>query len=231
MAASAPWIHFHDADDLISGDFNGKFTGVLSRSVDCVFCDADWLDEATRKLVIPWRYNQEALQRDPISYLVTHPVGTNNGVFRRESFLRAGGFDESLLMWEDCDVYVRIAAQGGRMLHLPEILTWSLRHRDSFSHEYGKSWGYRLKALERYAATLPPHCMPAVAEAAEDAATNLDLYKRGALAQQAIALCQRLGHRVPSTSNPILQAVRPLLPALWGLRIQRVFRSRQRSTH
>ena len=226
-AATQDWIHFHDADDLISPDFARKFSTLLAPDIDCVFCDADWVQEDTRKLVVAWRYDQNDLSRDAISYLIKNPVGTNNGVFRRKRFQEIGGFLESLLMWEDCDLYVRLAAAGGRMTHLKEVLTWSLRHTDSFSHDYAKSWGYRLKALQCYAITLPSSAMPAVALAAEEAASNLDRYGRREAALEAISLCGRLGHVVPATHNPLLRALRPFLPELWALRIQRAIRSRK----
>jgi glycosyltransferase involved in cell wall biosynthesis len=225
-AATGEWIHFHDADDLISPAYLSTLLPLGTADTDLVFCDADWIGEGRRELWVAWRYDAAPLAADPVSYLIRHPVGINNGLFRRAPFLAAGGFDESLLMWEDNDVYVRLAAAGGRVRHVPGVYTWSLRHTDSFSHDYRKNWRCRVQALEKYAATLPGSARAVIAEEAEKAAQNLVALADLEGARPALALCRRLGHPVPTTRHPALRLIRLFLPALWLLRFQHHRRTR-----
>lgn len=219
-AATGEWIHFHDADDLISPEFLKTLVTAADAADDVVFCDADWIGEEKRDLWIAWRYSAEQLARDPVSYLIRHPVGINNGLFRRETFRAIDGFDESLLMWEDNDVYVRLAAAGSRIRHVPGVLTWSLRHTDSFSHDYRKNWRCRVAALRKYAATLPARASAAIAEEAARAAEKLVDLGDDAGAREAVAVCRQLHFPVPSTRNPALRLLRGLLPPLVALRLQ-----------
>ncbi len=224
--ATGDWIHFHDADDLISPAYLATLLAAVDKASDIAFCDADWIGEEKRELWMEWRYAAESLAADPVSYLIRHPVGINNGLFRRDAFLAAGGFDESLLMWEDNDVYVRLAAAGGRIRYVPGVFTWSLRHTDSFSHDYRKNWRCRIQALEKYAATLPSVARPAIAEESEKAAQNLVALADYDGARPALALCRRLDHPVPTTRHPALRALRALLPAIVLLRLQNFWRAR-----
>jgi glycosyltransferase involved in cell wall biosynthesis len=223
-AATADWIHFHDADDLISPTYLETLLSLCKTDTEVVFCDADWIAEKNRKIIISWRYDAHALAADPVSYLIRHPVGINNGVFRRKSFLAVGGFDESLFMWEDNDVYVRLAASGASLQYVNQVLTWSLRHPDSFSHDYRKSWRCRLDALEKYIAELKPSTHLAIAEEAERAASNLVALGDLQGASRGITLCHLLGHQVPTTKNIVLCFLRKILSELTLLRLQQYWR-------
>lgn len=225
-AASCEWIHFHDADDLISERY---VEAVVQQAgdADCVFCDADWITEEGRELIIPWRYNQAELQPDPLSYVIRHPIGINNGTFRAEAFRRAGGLDESLRMWEDADLYIRLAGNGARLRHVPGVHTWSLRHTDSFSHNYVENWNWRLKALERYAAAYLT-ARNAVAAEAERAAGELLVLGDASAARRALALCAALGHPVPSGNALPVRLARAIFPASFLLKIRMRRRQRQR---
>jgi glycosyltransferase involved in cell wall biosynthesis len=219
-AATGDWIHFHDADDLIDPGYLSAMLTAATREADVVFCDADWIGEEKRELWMEWRYAAAPLGADPVSYLIRQPVGINNGLFRRDRFLSIGGFDETLLMWEDNDVYVRLAAAGAHCVHVPGVFTWSLRHTDSFSHNYRKNWRCRVQALEKYAATLPTSARAAIAEEAEKAAQNLVALADLEGTRPALGLCRRLGHPVPTTRHPALRFLRLVLPSLWLLRLQ-----------
>ena len=214
QACRTEWFHFHDADDLIAPAFVDRLEPWCDSAHDVVSCDADWLDETTRGRLIAWRYDPGELARAPLPHLLTHAMGLNNSIIRRSAWEKIGGCDETLAMWEDADVHIRLARAGARFHHVAEVLTYSLRRTESFSHNYAKSWGCRLAALERYAAPpVPPEIAGTLGIEAERAAAELALLGERPAAMRAIALCRRLGIRPPSSGHPLIRGLKPWLPA------------------
>jgi len=220
-ASTTEWVHFHDADDLIAPTYLTRLAPWCNEHHDVVSCDADWVDEATRATLIAWRYDPAELRRAPLPQLLTHAMGLNNSIIRRSAWTSVGGCDESLKMWEDADVHIRLARAGARFFHVPEVHTLSLRHGDSFSHDYRRSWTCRLDALERYSAA--PDAEKIVAELrheSERAATQLAFLGERPAAERALALCRRLGIHPPTTHHPGLRLLKFFLPAYTLLRWQ-----------
>ena len=220
-AARTEWIHFHDADDLIAPDYIPQLAPWCNALHDVVSCDADWVDESSRTVVIAWRYDPATLARDPHRHLLTHAMGLNSSIIRRQIWEQVGGCDESLAMWEDADVHVRLARAGARFHHVPEVLTQSLRRGDSFSHDYRKSWNCRLQALKHYA-TDPAAAgvRDVLAAEAEVAAAHLALLEDVHSAREAITLCRQLGGDPPTSRHPVIRALKPFLPTTVLLRWQ-----------
>ena len=213
-AAQTEWIHFHDADDLIAPSFVAQLAPNCNDAHDVVSCDADWIDENTRALIIAWRYQAEELARAPLVHLLTQPMGLNSSIIRRAAWEGVGGCDERLKMWEDADLHIRLARSGARFHHVPEVLTWSLRCGASFSHDYRTSWNCRLAALENYAADQSNESITlALAAEAEKAAANLILLDDEPAARRSLKLCTRLGGNPPSTRHPLLRILKIFVPA------------------
>lgn len=121
-AAKGGLIVFLDSDDLLAPDCLGRRVERMARNADCDFVtfqtslfvetagdlgrqqDPDLLgDDLTRFLYfeIPW--------------IITAPV------WRRETLLRLGLFDEALPSWQDVELHVRAIAAGCRYLRFPEV--------------------------------------------------------------------------------------------------------------
>lgn len=226
-AARTEWIHFHDADDLLLPGFLTRLSPLCNDDADVVSCDADWVDEHVRNLMIPWRYDAAELRRAPAAHLLRHSMGLNSSIIRRTTWSQIGGCDERLAMWEDADVHIRLALACARFRHLPEVLTQSLRHSDSFSHDRTRSWLCRLDALKYYAAAPCASDLRAViAIEAEIAAAHLACagHRLGAL--NAIALCRQLGASPPTSDHPAVRLLKPFVPTLTLLRWQHRRRTR-----
>jgi GT2 family glycosyltransferase len=212
-AAQTEWIHFHDADDLLGAHFVERLGAACNDRHDVVTCDADWVNETTRQLEIAWRYNPGELARAPLPHLLRQGMSLNNSIIRRSVWQDIGGCDETLAIWEDADVHIRLAAHGARFFHVPEVHTFSLRHGDSFSHDYLENTRCRLRSLDKYAAMLPSmHAV--IAEQAEIAADAFLTLGSEDDARRAITLCRRLGYAVPSTDNFWVRLARAVLPPL-----------------
>lgn len=228
-AARTEWIHIHGADDLLLPAYLATLANACDERHDVVSCDADWVDEIARNLMIPWRFDAAELTRAPFPYLLRHAMSLNSCVFRRSAWHAIGGCDESLEMWEDADLVIRLARHGARFHHVPDVLTLSLRHADSFSHDYRRNWACRVLALEHYAAgPRAPEVASILATEAEHAASALALLAARPEAERALALCRRLGTRPPTTRNPLLRLLKLVVPAYPLLRLQ--VRRRHRST-
>ena len=225
--AATEWIHFHDADDLIAPRYVERLAPWCGEGFDIVSCDADWVDEISREPLLRWRYNPEELSRAALSHLIRQPMGLNNSVIRKSAWSLAEGCDESLAIWEDADVHIRMARSGARFHHVPEVLTWSLRRQDSFSHNHLRGWRCRLTALKKYA-DWPPvaDISKAIEEEAERAAVELISLGDSTGATEALQVCRKAGGSPPTTRNPMLRLLKPWLPSLWILRMQSQWRRR-----
>ncbi len=221
-AVQTEWFHFHDADDRISPHFLERLRPFCDDAHDVVSCDADWIDDDERgALQIAWRYDPVSLERAPHRALLTTAMGLNNSCIRRDAWARVGGCDESLSIWEDADVHIRLARAGVRWHHVPEVLTWSLRRPESFSHDYARGWRCRLAALEKYANDpAAPAISDALISETERAAAELASLGATADACRAVALCRRLGGNPPSSRHPLVRLLKPVVPAVTLLRWQ-----------
>jgi GT2 family glycosyltransferase len=223
--ARGEWVHFHDADDLLNPRFVEKMSALLAAEVDVAVCHMDWVTEATGRLEIAWRYDAERLERDPVASNLSNPVGVIACVFRRGFLQRVGGFDESLRTWEDADLQVRLSNAGARYRVVPEVLAIGMRHQAGASSNRDEMSACQIRLLETYASSLPQrHHATLAAEAEKLAASLLAERTQPAVVDRCLALCRRLGWKVPSSANPLLRAARAFLPERGLLRWQTLHR-------
>ncbi len=219
-AAAGEWVHFHDADDRLEPAFLARILEPAGPSIDAVICNVDWIDEQTQRPMIAHRYSRAEFLADPLNYVLEHPIGGINGLYRRERVLALGGFDETMRIWEDADLHVRLAAAGARFEVVEEVLCLALRRTASASTDYRANWRFRLAALQRYEQTLPASTRGALAREAERAALNLAGLGEPAGARAAVALARRLGGDPPTTDSSLLRLARHFVPATLLLRMQ-----------
>lgn len=219
MAAS-DWVHFHDADDLLERTFVEKMIARASEDLDTIICAAEWRREDTRQVELQWTYSNADLRAAPVSYLLTHPVGGINGLYRKATLERIGGFNEHLQVWEDADLHVRLAIAGARIAVVEEALVVALRRSDSVSAPLLRNWRNRLVALESYAPTLPPTDIPALAAELERAAHALLREADPPAARRALNLALSLGAEVPTSGNALVRVCRRIFGPMTALRLQ-----------
>jgi len=113
---SCEWVHFHDADEALYPKFVERARAWLSRSdVDVVLFGTEDRDDLTDRMLLTRQWDDAALHEDAVRYCILHTV-TNCGVYRREAFLAAGGFDvrEETKYNEDQAMHLRLALAGLR---------------------------------------------------------------------------------------------------------------------
>lgn len=222
--AESEWVHFHDADDLMAPDFVAKMGSRAAGNTDIVICTAEWRNADTREVEILWRYCEAELLAAPISYLLNHPVGGINGVYRRSVLDRIGGFNERLQVWEDADLHVRLAVSGARFAVVEEALVTALRRTDSVSAPMLRNWQHRLRALQDYTMMLAPADTPALVVEIERAAHALLKYGDPDGARLALRTAQGMGARVPTTKSSLISLCRGLFGPMAALRLQAIAR-------
>ncbi len=220
QAATSDWVHFHDADDLLTPNYLQKTTARITPEIDVVLCNADWRYESSGALEMTWRYSEAALRAAPAPYLLSNPVGGINGLYRRSTLASIQGYDERLRVWEDADLHLRLAVAGARFAVVEEPLVIALRRAGSLSAPLLNNWRNRLAALRHYATTLPTTCTPTLINELEGAARHLLRLGDMVAAREALQLVTQLGGDPPATRNPLLKLCKRLLGPMAALRLQ-----------
>jgi len=220
QAASCDWVHFHDADDLLTPDYLTKTAARITPEIDVVICNAEWRLEDTGAVEMTWHYSEQALRAAPAPYLLSNAVGGINGLYRRAALATIQGYDERLQVWEDADLHLRLALAGARFAVVEEPLVIALRRANSLSAPPLSTWRNRLVALRHYATTLPAGCTSTLISELENAARHLLRLGDTASARAALLLATQLGGDPPATRNPLLKLCKRLLGPMAALRLQ-----------
>lgn len=158
-AAKAPYVFQLDADDLIEPTTLEKCAWYLAGNPQCAFVKG-WTVGFDHKPHVWSRGFHDG------AHFLTENVSTITAMIRRDVFLNAGGYDETIVGgMEDWDLWVRLASRGIWGSTIPEYLDWYRRrpnHSDTWQDWDGgarqKAFAQRLR--ERYptltAANFPP---------------------------------------------------------------------------
>src|SRR5579863_1493510 len=109
------WIHFHDADDELMPNFVERAQVWISDGrFDVVLFAYEERDHRTGKLMGYGRFDPEAVSADARAYAIRHQINPFCGLYRREAFLQAGGYenDPLVLYNEDVAFHIRLAFNG-----------------------------------------------------------------------------------------------------------------------
>jgi glycosyltransferase involved in cell wall biosynthesis len=149
------WVHFHDADDLLCPHFVATARPWMLQNVDVVVfgCEERWDDSG--ELIGVNLPDDQRLASDPIGYTIDHKINAISGIYQRDAFLRAGGFDldPEVLFNEDEACHCKLAREGLRFRADSTIAVVNLRRQLSmWTNNQGKClkahYHVLLKALE-----------------------------------------------------------------------------------
>lgn len=191
LLARAPVIGFCDADDLWFARKAERHLALLDAEprVGLTFSHSAYLDERGA------RTGQYLLSRcrAPTARDLIRRNHVGNGstvVARREVFVRAGLFDESLGSCEDFEMWVRAAACSGYEVRLlPAVLTGYRVRAGSMSTTYDEFVRGYVRALERFRAYVPGFTPR---EAARSHAEGLRIASRKAFSNGQVARSRQL---------------------------------------
>ncbi|BAZ03595.1 glycosyltransferase family 2 protein [Calothrix sp. NIES-3974] len=107
------WIHFHDADDVLYPNFVEKAYRwtQLKDAPDVVLFAYEVRDFITEEKYGVRIFDDERLKNDSISYAIQEQINPFCGLYRREAFLAAGGWDTDplILQSEDQATHIKLA--------------------------------------------------------------------------------------------------------------------------
>lgn len=115
---TSTWLHFHDADDALEPNFVATARPWMNRAdaPDVVFFNYRTLEDGTERPLGTREFDGAALRTDALAYCLTEQINPFCGLYRREPFLAAGGWDEDyqVLQSEDQAGHLRLALAGLR---------------------------------------------------------------------------------------------------------------------
>lgn len=115
-AASGQYILPLDADDIIETQYIEKAINLLDADIDIgiVYCQARYFGELNK----PWKQQKYSIEKMLIVNLIFSAA-----VFRKEDWLRAGGYNENMKKgFEDWDYWLSIIELGKKTHRIEEIL-------------------------------------------------------------------------------------------------------------
>ena len=112
------WLHFHDADDALEPLFVETAHRWMAQAdaPDVVFFSYRSLSHETGASLGTREFDGAALRQDALQYCLSEQINPFCGLYRRDAFLAAGGWDEDpqVLQSEDQAGHLRLALAGLR---------------------------------------------------------------------------------------------------------------------
>jgi glycosyltransferase involved in cell wall biosynthesis len=209
------WFHFHDIDDGLNPDYLNKVTEIAKDDQnDVILCNVDWYDAQSKELVLSWKYSNSEINQNTVAYIISHPIGGINGLYRKSKFIESGGFNTQIRMWEDADFHVRLAAKKARFFVIEEMLSYSLRYSESASADQSSGWLIRLGLLQDYHEKFTDDANQfEIGKQAQATASHLILCRQFGAAKTALKLSELCGLQVPHTKSTLWACLKWTLPA------------------
>lgn len=110
------WIHFHDSDDALYPNFVETAQKWMNQEnpPEVVLFDYEYRLYETEEIINLRRFNHTQLQQDAISYSIREQINPFCGLYQRQAYFNAGGYDtDPLVLYnEDVAFHCRLAIAG-----------------------------------------------------------------------------------------------------------------------
>ncbi|TCD07727.1 glycosyltransferase family 2 protein [Pedobacter frigidisoli] len=211
---SSNWFHFHDIDDFLDPLYLDKTAKIAeSNDFEVILCNVNWYDSQTNDLTLSWKYNNKEITNDPLGYTIANPIGGINGLYKKDQFFRADGFNADIRVWEDADLHVRLAGIGSRFHVIEEFLSYSIRYATSASADQTAGWKTRLGLLQAYCHKYEfKKTRKIIGQQAQNTASMLILSGQLTEAKNALRLSEDCGVRIPLTNGLLWFFFKRFLP-------------------
>lgn len=214
------WIHFHDIDDFMDPKFLQTTSSLATEDIDVVLCNVDWYDESGKNILMSWKYSN-LINKNPIAYTISHPIGGINGLYKKNKLLEINGFNEAFRVWEDSDLHIQLAAKNAHFRVIEEVLSYSVRRVNSASTNQLYGWQTRLSFLNEYAKKFKSkECSRAIGDQAQITASNLIFYRSFNEAEDALKLSESCGVKVPNKKSFVWNFIKFLMPQAIRVKIR-----------
>lgn len=216
------WIHFHDADDDILPDFTTlAYKWINSPNCpDIVLFNYEYRDYYTKKLLGVRHFNKEALHKDPISYALLEQINPFCGLYRKQSFISAGGYDTDpqVLYNEDSAFHIKMAIANLKFSVEEKISIINYRVQSSMSAANAvKCLKAQYHVLEKAAISTGSNYSFEISSHLWGITPLLAQAHQWEYVKRAISLCRQLNYSTPPTKVnifKILTFVNPFI-AVW----------------
>lgn len=160
--ANGEFLIFLDSDDLLSSFCLQQRIDAMNDNPEldvCIFLMKEFEETPDDNNRV---FNRDVDEAKWISAFIKNenPWNVTCPIWKRDAFLRTGGFDESLLYMEDPDLHLRALQSGLRfktMYHLPADCFYRVHHFDETkSSFYYNSILYRIKFYQKLTSGLYP---------------------------------------------------------------------------
>lgn len=131
------WVHFHDADDDLTPNFvETARKWMRSDEYDAVAFGCVERDADTGEVISVASPDHDRLKADPVGATIEYKINSSSGIYRRDNFIDAGGYDldPRVLYNEDQAMHSAIARAGLRFGGDPTVTVLYFRRSGSMSN-------------------------------------------------------------------------------------------------
>lgn len=221
-AAKSDWLHFHDADDDLLSNFTKVVTTWIENQgekFEVLLLNFEYVDYQTKKLLGGANHDIIALRQDPVKYTIENCI-INFGIYKRESFLMAGGFNinEDVLYNEDNAFHQKLARLSYRFDYIPEITGINYKHSESMSASNQLKCAhanfYVLKEASEKVGNVYPQ---EIAQQLWNCMTILGSFQDWTYVKKCIHILNNLNGKLPSDQNKVFSLIAGISPfyAIW----------------
>jgi glycosyltransferase involved in cell wall biosynthesis len=146
------FVHFMDADDLLSPDFYELLAKPLVEDpgLDATYCAEEAFEGEWNGRNVLWRTDKSEYEKDAYTaVLLSSNLSPANVLYRAASIAFVGGFDTTLKTSEDYDFQLRFV-RFCKMRRVPEAVYYYRRHPRSASRDYAAVYRNRLAVAKRH---------------------------------------------------------------------------------
>jgi glycosyltransferase involved in cell wall biosynthesis len=144
---TAEWLHFHDADDELYPNFVALARRWMSDArFDVVLFPYEERNDTNGEVIAYRFFAADDIGRDARSYAIREQINPFCGLYRREAYIQAGGYDEDPLVLYNEDVAMHIQLAFAGLVFAAESQISIINHRRLKS----MSANNRLKCLQAH---------------------------------------------------------------------------------
>jgi GT2 family glycosyltransferase len=231
------WLHFHDADDALEPHFVATARPWMERAdaPDVVLFNYRALEDGTGRQLGTREFDGAALRHDALAYCLAEQINPFCGLYRREPFLAAGGWDEDyqVLQSEDQAGHLRLALAGLRFDADPTFTVINyIRQGSMTTGNLAGAQRSTYHVLAKGAAATPARYHEIIARRLWSIAGFSGAINDWENADRAAALALRLAPQMPVPGGVIMRLAGRRFPRLalrWRERLIRLFRPASRT--
>ncbi|HEY0172644.1 MAG TPA: glycosyltransferase family 2 protein [Pyrinomonadaceae bacterium] len=208
--ASCDWLHFHDADDALHPTFveRARLWMEQGDAPDIVLFGYEERDHETGVKSDERTYDDAALRRDAVEYTISKQVQSICGIYRRDLFLKAGGYDlhPEVLYNEDVAMHCRMARAGLKFAadHAVTVINYRRSNSMSSANQY-KCSRAQYHVMSKAVAELGGRYNDEIAKRLWQIAAASASYLDWENADACVSLATSLSGRVPAGSGRLFR--------------------------